>query len=147
MAGGVASVEGGWWAAGVCQWSECGTDTRAERGPSQRAAGVEKSEAAGGDGDDGGGGDGGAVASRAAGVLARVQAERAGRRWSHVDRRHDAGRRGGRCWRQMAGGVPPPVAGRSVLTGMVNCIQLLVCAVALVTSLVPPIQNLGFRKV
>lgn len=121
-------------------------DTRAERGPSQRAAGVEKSEAAGGDG-DGGGGDGGAVASRAAGVLARVQAERAGRRRSHVDRRHDAGRRGGRCWRLMAGGVPPPFAERSVLTGTVNCIQLLVCAVAPVTSLVPPIQNLGFRKV
>lgn len=97
MAGGVASVEGGWWAAGACQWNECGMDTRAETGPSQRAGGVEKSEAADGDGGDGGGGDDdGAVASRAAGVLARVQAEREGKQWSHVDRRHAAGRRGGR---------------------------------------------------
>lgn len=94
MAGGVASVEGGWWAAGVCQWNEYGMDTRAERGPSQRAEGVEKSVAADGVGDDGGGGgDGGAVAIRAAGVLVHVQVERAGRRWSHVDRRHDVGRR------------------------------------------------------
>lgn len=147
MAVGVASVEGGWWAAGTCQWSECGMDTRAERGPSQRAEAVEKSEAADGDGGDGGGGDGGAVVSRAAGVLARVQAEREGKQWSHVDRRHAAGRREGRRWRQMAGGVQPPVAGRSVLTGRANCIRLLARVVALASTLVPLIQILGFQKV
>lgn len=123
-------------------------DMRAEMGPSQRAEGVERSGAADGDGDDGGGGgDGGVVESHAAGVPALVQVERVGRRGSHVDSRRVAGRQGGRCWRHTAGGALPPVAGRSVPTGKVNCIQLQVCAVALVRPLPLPTQNLGFRKV
>lgn len=119
-------------------------DMRAEAGPSQRAEGVERSGAADGGGDDGGGG-GDDAETRAAGVPARVQVERAGRRWSHVDSRRAVGRRGGRRWRQTAGGAPPPAAGRSVPTGRVNCIPLQACTVGLVTSQVLPTQNLGFR--
>lgn len=139
----MANVEGEWWAAGVCQWSVCGMDMGAEAGPSQRAGGVERSGAADGDGDDGGGG--GDAESRAAGVPARVQVEPAERRGSHVDSRCVAGRRGGRHWRQTAGGAPSPAAGRSVPTGKANCIPLQACAVGLVTSQVLPIQNLGFQ--
>ncbi len=137
-------MEGEWWAAEACQWSECGTDMRAEAGPSQRAEGVERSGAADGD-DGGGGGDDDAAESRAAGVPARVQVERAGRRWSHVDSRHAVRRRGERRWRQTAGGALPPAAGRSVPTGRANCIPLQACAVGLVTSQAS--QNLGFRLV
>lgn len=129
------------WAAGPCQWSAYGTDMRAEAGQSQRAEGVERSGAA--DGDDGGG-DGDAE-SRAASVPARVQVERDVRRWSHVDSRRADGRRGGRRWRQTAGGAPPPAAGRSVPTGRANCIPLQVCTVGLVTSQALQTQNLGFR--
>lgn len=136
-------MEGGWCSAEACQWSECGTDMRAEMGPSQRAEGVERSGAADGDGDDGGGGAD--AESRAAGVPARVQVERAEKWWSHVDSQCAAVRRGGQRWRQTAGGAPSPAAGRSVLTGKVNCIQLQACAVGLVTSQVLPTQILGFR--
>ncbi len=135
-------MEGELWVAGPCQWSACGTDMKAEVGPSQRAEGVERSGAADGDDGDGGGGD---AESRAAGVPARVQVERDVRRWSHVDSRRAAGRRGGRRWRQTAGGALPPAAERSVPTGRANCIPLQVCTVGLVTSQALQTQNLGFR--